>query len=693
MKELQRIVFQKKYLLSVIILLLTNLCLFQYFQMDTLESIKDTTTRNVIEKEWKENQKTAKEQIIDKVQMMTEQSKELSEISIFSNKNDFSNKNIWKTKEDFEKIKEVIIDVKYSDHAVLAFLEYDEIVYFLLLFVFITVLCFFDERKSGLWQITYTCKRGRTILVLKRFGILVFLTIVFSGIIFVETLCVAFWDYGGREIIFSSVQSVTMLQNFTLPFSVLQFFFYAWGIYVLALIMFGLFIWGILSVVHNRNLGMIVLVLVYGIEMALYYILPEQHPLCVLRYFNLWFLIKPNQIFVDYNNFPIGTFVVNLRQFVQWGLAGGIVVFSILVFYINKITRPFYVQGIVEYLMKQFNEKCKKVLCYCTGFYFEVYKLLIQEKGILIIGIFLFLIISGISKDEMLFSPAREELNHFYEENTGEITNERMKPYKKIEKELRQAYDAFVNSSDETKEEATDIYQSYEATRLMFEKLGKRLDYAKKLEKKGIDGWWLNEIGYCELLGEKNVSKRMVHGALAILAMILTLAGSFAMERQSGVCYILKCTKKGRKKLFFRKVFCAIVIATFAAVLTVGTEMYEVGKDYSFQGLSAPVQNISLLEKIPFSFTIGQFLGIWFFMRLLIYIMIAMMSLMVSAFIERIEKAQMISLSLLVLTPISGVSEFMILGTYRLKKTVIILVMTLICICFSMVITYRKWRD
>lgn len=73
--------------------------------MDTLESIKDTTTRNVIEKEWKENQKTAKEQFIDKVQMMTEQSKELSEISIFSNKNDFSNKNIWKTKEDFGKNK------------------------------------------------------------------------------------------------------------------------------------------------------------------------------------------------------------------------------------------------------------------------------------------------------------------------------------------------------------------------------------------------------------------------------------------------------------------------------------------------------------------------------------------------------------------------------------------------------------
>lgn len=103
MKELQRIVFQKKYLLSVIILLLTNLCLFQYFQMDTLESIKDTTTRNVIEKEWKENQKTAKEQFIDKVQMMTEQSKELSEISFLRIKMIFQIKIFGKLKRILKK--------------------------------------------------------------------------------------------------------------------------------------------------------------------------------------------------------------------------------------------------------------------------------------------------------------------------------------------------------------------------------------------------------------------------------------------------------------------------------------------------------------------------------------------------------------------------------------------------------------
>ena len=71
--------------------------------------------------------------------------------------------------------------------------------------------------------------------------------------------------------------------------------------------------------------------------------------------------------------------------------------------------------------------------------------------------------------------------------------------------------------------------------------------FMKKLEKQGIDGWWLNETGYRWLFGKGNVSDRMVHGALAILAMIFMLSGCYAMERQSGVRFILRCTKKGRK--------------------------------------------------------------------------------------------------------------------------------------------------
>ena len=202
MGELKRIVFQKKFLLSILALLAANLFLFQYFQMDTLELIKDETLKSTIENSWQEEQSAAKEEFTDKIQKMEEQSKSLSEISIFSNEDTFSNKNIWRTLEDFEKIKNVRVDTLYSDKAVSAFLEYDEIFYFLLLFVVIMVLHFFDERKSGLWQITYNCKNGRTKLAFNRLGILFLLTIVFSGLMFFETMIIAFVDYGGKDILF-----------------------------------------------------------------------------------------------------------------------------------------------------------------------------------------------------------------------------------------------------------------------------------------------------------------------------------------------------------------------------------------------------------------------------------------------------------------------------------------------------------
>ena len=250
-----------------------------------------------------------------------------------------------------------------------------------------------------------------------------------------------------------------------------------------------------------------------------------------------------------------------------------------------------------------------------------------------------------------------------------------------------------AKASGESLKEADDIYESYEATRAMALKLEERLNYAEKLEKQGIDGWWLNETGYRWLFGKGNVSDRMVHGALAILAMIFMLSGCYAMERQSGVRFILRCTKKGRKIFFLRKEICAVITAVFTCGLTVGAEIYEAGRLYNLDGLSAPVQNISFLQNVPFSISIGQFLCIWIFMRFLIYMMVANLCLMISSTTEWVEKAQMISLSLLIFTVISGVSEYMVLGTQRGRKTIFVGIFVLLCLCISIFVTYRRWRN
>ena len=191
MGELRRIVCQKKYLLAVFVLLIANLFLFQYYQMDNLQALRDKETRQDTLDVWQEEQETAKEEFVSKIKEMDAQSETLSEISIFSDENSFVNQNIQRTKKDFARIKGVNIDVSHSEKAMSEFLEYDKIFYVFLLFIIVTVLNFFDERKSGLWQITYSCKAGRMKLAVKRLGIFLFLTLLFSFFIFSETLWMA----------------------------------------------------------------------------------------------------------------------------------------------------------------------------------------------------------------------------------------------------------------------------------------------------------------------------------------------------------------------------------------------------------------------------------------------------------------------------------------------------------------------
>ena len=186
MGELRRIVCQKKYLLAVFVLLIANLFLFQYYQMDNLQALRDKETRQDTLDVWQEDQETAKEEFVSKIKEMDAQSETLSEISIFSDENSFVNQNIQRTKKDFARIKGVNIDVSHSEKAMSEFLEYDEIFYVFLLFIIVTVLNFFDERKSGLWQITYSCKAGRMKLAVKRLGIFLFLTVLFSFFIFLK---------------------------------------------------------------------------------------------------------------------------------------------------------------------------------------------------------------------------------------------------------------------------------------------------------------------------------------------------------------------------------------------------------------------------------------------------------------------------------------------------------------------------
>lgn len=698
MGEAKRLFGQKKYILYTIALFVANVFLFQYFQMDTLQILDQPETKKVLLEEWKENREASQQDFYERLEQMSETSQSLSQISIFSDQNSFSYKNIVRTKQDFEALQGVTVE-NINDKAITAFLEYRELSLIGFLIVLVTVLAFFDERKSGLWQLVYTCRNGRLSLMIKRLIILFAVSLVASILLIVSTLAISFYDYGSLEILHSSAQSVTALQNFTVPISVLSFLTYYLLICTVALFVEGVFVWGVLSIIHNRNLGIIITAVIYGSEYFIYQILSDQNPLCILKYFNIYFLISPMEMFTDYVNFPLGNMLLNQREFVQTCLVALVVLLSMWVILVNINTHPFYVPGILERKAESLFCLCRRFLSKMNGIGYELYKFLILGKGIVVLAIFGYIMILGTAENEILMSPGRELLNDFYAENTGEINKATMSVYDEIYQELNEV-EAELEAANTRKDnkfdkeilrEAQNRYNSYNATRSMFKELEKQRSYGEKLQKRGIKGWFINERGFNKLLGDDYTVKRLLRGMLAVIALILILSPAFSSEQQSGIANIIRCTGKGRGQVFVRKYICAVCFILVIAGITFGVEVYEIMLNYPFDGLSAPVQNIRILERFPFHWNIALFLTAWFALRLLVMITISILCLFISSLTKRVEKTYLFSLLLLPMGLLSGVSEYMILGTGRILKTMLIISIMIVCSVTGFVLTHRSW--
>lgn len=693
MGEIRRIVGRKKYAFSILVLFCINLCLFQYSQMEVLQMLDEPESREMILQVWEEDAEAEKTAFYEKLQGMEERVNSMLEIRVFADEESFSYKNILKTKADFKELADVEI-VPERDRGVESVLEYGELHWIAFIIIMIFVLSFFDERKAGLWQIVYTCKKGRLSLAVKRLGCILTMSIFTSFAMIVSTLLLSFYDYGGLNILNCPAQSVKILQDFTMTLSVREFLLYYMMTSAVSLFAEGLFVWGVLSLIHNFNMGVIVTVLIYGIESVLFFMLSPQNPLCILKYLNLYCWLNPTGIFTEYVNFPLGSLIFNQREFTHVVLIVSVIVFSFGVLWIQMVTRPFYVPGLLERKTEQVFTLIRRALCRLNGIGYECYKCLIQGRGLAVIAIFAYILFSNMTVNEVLVSPGQELLNDFYAENTGEINGAAQLEYERIRTELEAVQSEWESAAGKggfIEEEAENKYRSYEADRNRFRKLEEQLSYGKKLEKRGISGWFLNKKGFEKLLGEENMVRRLFSGVLAAVALILILSPVFSSEWQCGIGKILRCTKKGRVTVFTRKYVCVALFVFVISGIIFATELFGIMVNYPLQGLSAPVQNIPLLERFPFHWNVAIFIIVWFLCRTLVLAAIAVLCLCVSVFSERVERTYLYSLLLVPLALLSGGSEYMILGADRILKTCVIVGSALAAVVIGVACCWRVW--
>ena len=164
---------------------------------------------------------------------------------------------------------------------------------------------------------------------------------------------------------------------------------------------------------------------------------------------------------------------------------------------------------------------------------------------------------------------------------------------------------------------------------------------AEELRDKGLERgftpWLIEETSYESVYGDAAGNNQQSAALVALLALGLLLAGNMSYEQQSGMTSLLLSTMKGRRALLTRKILLAVATATGIWAVIYGLELHAFFGIYKIDTLSASVQNLTLLDCLPQGCTIGMFLIMLYALRLLTLICAAMVTLLLSSCMKRVD--------------------------------------------------------
>lgn len=557
----------------------------------------------------------------DNIKKIKEQAKNSNTISIFNTNSSFSQKNIDKTVEDYQRIAGVQLK-SGNDEVLTSIVKYDVVQYLILIFILFLMLGFLTERKTGLWNSIYSTKNGRKQLALRRCGILSISIVFINALMYASVLLMSVMMYGDWNDLLRNVQSIEMFGGFTTPMTVIGFFLWFVAIKIIISLAVAFFVWLVFSLSYHLNIGIAVVGLSLSVEWMLYNYLPVQSSFNILKYVNLFCYINVSQDIIKYRNISFFTLAISRTALI---LVSSIVLFSILMILcvlVNEKKKPFQSYQLTE----KIHSKCLSQLSiifhkvveslHITGL--EIYKIFYTQKGILILIALCYLLFSGISSITMYYSPSDYIVNDFYKEYSGIPTKESSDYIENLRAEI-----------STTEKEYSDAYAKYQKGELSYAeldgfkyilnanenktkallKIDKSQQYINELDKNSsIKGWFINQRAYDYLFGEKGYSSQIKYALYAILCLILLLSSVFSYEYKSNTKKLLHSTVNGRKYLFYKKIKCANIIVIVVWLLVYGFEILNINQIYGITCLGAPVQSLQMMSGYVFPCSIGTFI-------------------------------------------------------------------------------------
>lgn len=599
--------------------------------------------------------------------------------SIFNDTDSFSGRNIILTAEEFQALEGVSLTLG-ADGAISAFMDFSVTDYLLLAVLMLICISFLDERKKGLWSVVHAAPNGRLRLALRRTGILLGVSVIGVLLLYGSNLLLGFSVYGGMDDLGRAAQSVELLGKMPVVCSVGQFLLMYLLFKIGATFLVALLLWLIFTAVNNVKYTIMAAAGVLVVEYSLYSFLPVQSGFNLLKYFNIFTYISLSDLYTNYLNIDLFAYPVGIRAVSQYACLPLILLLAAVCIIIHSYKRPatgkdqlgrfvYGINRISDWFLRRFR---------LLGM--ELHKTLSIQKGVLIMALFLYLT-SGLSFTVTI--PVTDQTDaaarQYTSELAGAITDDTLRRIDEIQAELDNTLAAHEQAllqyeSGEMEYPQYDVYsREAEAARIKSNGLSVVRQRVEELcslgEEKGFTPWLIEESPYKGTYGDEARVNQQSAALVAMLTVVLLLAGSFAYETQSGMNYLLASTHRGRKSLLRRKIGMAAILTTVVWAVTYGLEFHAFLGVCDTSTFAALVQNLSMLQEFPIQCSTGVFLVGLYLLRWMALFTCAMLTMLISSFMKRMETAYIGTCALVLLPSVL----YLYLGLEPLKYLSLVL--------------------
>ncbi len=506
---------------------------------------------------------------------------------------------------------------------------------------------FMKEKERGEHTFIRTMKKGRgPFIVYKALALLLF-TMEVVILLYLENILVACKMYGLGDLN-ACLQSIHGFIGTGVAANLKQSIVLFLGLKLLVYFMVMLLILFLMTVCDMPQKLYICLTVIMGGSGLAYWGISANSWLSILKYVNIIGFLHTGDMMAVYRNiglygFPVSYITVGIVFFI----VVGILLFSGTVFF-------FCDQKIISHAKRHIlprGKRQRKIRAYHL-FYGETKKVLYYQRVFLMVIIFAGVIWWNYTPVHSLYE---DESDVYYKEYVDQVSGpytkdsakkikqwreERLALEKQIHKEKRKA------ATDELKSIVESGYTKERKRTEGFQVLMDHLGYISGIPNGGL----FYERGYEQLTGYEMAWKRDAMLALeGVLMVILTVAGIYSREYETGMMRLLRTTSRGRQELRSAKLWIGVGIVTVIYGIIYGSEFYRILSAFGTKGWSCSVASMSHMPMYLSGLAVVDYLALILVMRYLGFLLVMAAVYLISSRAESFIMTVVYSISIFAL--------------------------------------------